>query len=345
MMRSTVCGLMATAALWCGTALAQDRTIYVAAYGASFEQTMRKEVIPPFEKATGIKVEYVAGNSADTLAKLQAQKGNQQIDVAFLDDGPMYQAVALGFCADLADAPVYRDLYDLARMPSGKAINFGVTGTGLTYNKAWFAENNLAPPTSWKDIENPAFRKKLVMTPIKGTYGMHALVMTARLNGGGEKKIDPGFKAFKDRINQNVLAYEPSHGKISEMFQSNQAVIAVWGSGRAKALADTGFPAGFVFPREGGVALGAAACQIAGSRQAKEAQAFIQYVLGPEAQKALAVGAGFGPVNKTVRLDEKERAGLPYGPEEIGRLTVMDWAAINENREAWNKRWSREIER
>ncbi|MBP2300664.1 ABC transporter substrate-binding protein [Azospirillum picis] len=344
-MKSVAHSLLVTTALWCSAAAAQDRTIYVAAYGASFEHTMRKEVIPPFEKATGVKVEYVAGNSADTLAKLQAQKGNQQIDVAFLDDGPMYQAVALGFCADLQKAPVYDQLYDLAQIPSGKAVNFGLTGTGLTYNKAWFAENNIPAPSSWKDIENPVFRKKLVMTPIKGTYGMHALVMTARLNGGGEKNIDPGFRVFKEKINPNVLAYEPSHGKISEMFQSNQAVIAVWGSGRAKALTDTGFPAGFVYPKEGGVALGSAACPIAGSRHAKEAQAFIQYVLSPDAQKALAIGAGFGPVNKTVKLDEKERVGLPYGSDEIDKLVVMDWATINENREAWNKRWSREIER
>ena len=86
------------------TAAAQDKTLYVAAYGGSYEQTMRKDIIPAFEKATGVKVEYVAGNSTDNLAKLQAQKGNQQIDVVILDDGPMYQAVSLNFCADLQKA-------------------------------------------------------------------------------------------------------------------------------------------------------------------------------------------------------------------------------------------------
>jgi len=59
---------------------AQQKTITVGAYGGSFEQTMRKEIIPAFEAKHGVKVEYVAGNSTDTLAKLQAQKGNQQID-------------------------------------------------------------------------------------------------------------------------------------------------------------------------------------------------------------------------------------------------------------------------
>src|SRR5579883_1319665 len=56
-----------------GTATAQ-KTLYVAAYGGSFEQVMRKEVFPPFEKQHGVRIEYVAGNSTDNLAKMQAQK-------------------------------------------------------------------------------------------------------------------------------------------------------------------------------------------------------------------------------------------------------------------------------
>ncbi|WP_434620670.1 ABC transporter substrate-binding protein [Azospirillum sp. B2RO_4] len=349
-MRSVMCGLMATAALWCGmaavqTAQAQDKTLYVAAYGGSYEQTMRKDIIPAFEKATGVKVEYVAGNSTDNLAKLQAQKGNQQIDVVILDDGPMYQAVSLNFCADLQKAPVYDQLYDLAKMPSGKAVSIGVVGTGIVYNKAYFDENKIPAPTSWKDIEDPRFKKKLVVPPINNTYGLHALVMMARLNGGGEANIEPGFKEFKDKVNPNVLAYEPSPGKMTELFQSNQAVIAVWGSGRAKALADTGFPATFTYPKEGGVALGSAACQVAGSDKAAEAQKFIQHMLGAEAQTALALNAGFGPVNKTVELPADKQAGIPYGPEQVGKLLVMDWDTINKNREQWNRRWTREIER
>ena len=60
---------------------------------------LRKDVFPAFEQKHGVKIEYVAGNSTDTLAKLQAQKANQVIDVAIVDDGPMYQAIQLGFCA------------------------------------------------------------------------------------------------------------------------------------------------------------------------------------------------------------------------------------------------------
>jgi putative spermidine/putrescine transport system substrate-binding protein len=327
-----------------GAASAQEKTLYVAAYGGSFEQVMRQQVFPPFEKKYGVKIEYVSGNSTDSLAKLQAQKGNQQIDVAILDDGPMYQAVELGFCSPLAHAPIYDDLYDVAKFPSGKAVSIGMVGTGIMYNSKYFAEHNWPAPTSWKDLEDPKYKKLLVIPPLNNTYGLHALVMEARLNGGGEKDIDPGFKVFKTLINPNVLVYEPSPGKMTELFQTNQAVIAVWGSGREKALADTGFPVAFVYPKEGGIALGVASCAVAGGKDKPEAQEFVQFLLTPEMQTLLAEGAGLGPVNKSVTLPADKQAGIPYGPAQMDKLLRIDWDTVNEHREEWNRRWTREIE-
>ncbi len=332
-------------ALFAAAAHAEDKTLYVAAYGGSFEQTLRKEVFPPFAKAHGIDIEYVAGNSTDNLAKLQAQKGSEQIDVAILDDGPMYQAVALGFCAPLAKAAVYGDLYGLAKLPSGKGVLIGITATGIMYNTKVFAENHWPAPTSWQDLKDPKFKQKLVIPPLNNTYGLHALVVYAKAGGGGEKNIEPGFKAFKDEIGPNVLAYEPSPGKMTELFQSGQAIVAIWGAGREKALADTGFPVAFVYPKEGGVALGVAACPVAGGKDKPEAQLFIQHLLSPEMQAVLAAGAGLGPVNKKVVLPPDKRAGIPYGLEQIGKLVTIDWDTVNEHREEWNKRWVREIER
>ena len=132
--------------------------------------------------------------------------------------------------------------------------------------------------------------------------------MMARLHGGGERNIDPGFKVFKDEVGPNVLAYEPSPGKMTELFQSGQALIAVWGSGRVKALADTGFPADFVYPKEGGIALGVAACPIAGAKHASARKPSCKILLDAGDPGRAAKGAGLGPSNKTVELPE-ERGG------------------------------------
>jgi putative spermidine/putrescine transport system substrate-binding protein len=346
MLERTMIAGAALAALLAGpAALAQQKTFTLAGYGGSFEKTMREQVIPPFVAKHGVRVEYVAGNSTDTLAKLQAQKGNQVIDAIIVDDGPMYQAVDLGFCDNLAAAPVYDDIYPIMKFKSNKALGVGMVGTGIMYNRKVFEENKWAPPTSWQDLKDPKYRKKLVIPPMNNTYGLHAVVMMAWLNGGDESRIDAGFKSFKDDVGPNVLAYEPSPGKMTELFQSGQAVIGVWGSGRAKALAEqTGFPIEFMYPKEGGIALGVAACPVAGSKNSAEAQAFIQHLASPEVQTILARGAGFGPTNQKVKLTPEEQKGLPYG-DQVKQLKTVNWDVINPARETWNRRWTREIER
>ncbi|MGD9941922.1 MAG: ABC transporter substrate-binding protein [Burkholderiaceae bacterium] len=324
--------------------VAQERSITIAAPGGTFEQWLRKDIFPAFEAKTGIKINYVTASATDLLAKLQAQKGNQQIDVGFFDDGPADQAIDLGFCGNLAPAPVYDDLYEHMKFKSNKAVFIGMIATGIVYHKKAFEENRWAPPTSWADLADPKYRKKLVIFPLNSSYGVHALVMAARLKGGSEANIEPGFKYFRESIGPNVLVYEPSPAKVTELFQTRQALIAVYGTGRTKSLADMGVPVEFVYPKEGAVAYYFGACPIAGSKKDKDAQALIQFLLTPEAQVSLARGVGFGPANKTVKLSAEDRRGVPFG-DQIQQLKMIDWNIINRNRAEWNKRWTREIER
>src|SRR4051794_34690069 len=325
------------------SASAQQKAFYVAGYGGSFEQTMRTEVIPDFEKKHGVKVEYVAGNSTDTLAKLQAQKGNQQIDVAVVDDGPMYQAIQLGFCGKLQGLPE-ADLYEAARFKDDRAVAIGLVGTGLMYNTKVFAEKGWPAPTSWDDLKDPKFKKLIVIPPINNTYGLYTLLMFAKMNGGGEKNVEPGFKIMKDQVNPNVLAYEPSPGKMTELFQSGQAVLAVWGTGRVQSFANTGFPVDFVYPKEGAATLVTTACPITKPNVSPLASAFIKALLEPKTQLVMLKDYGYGPVLKSLVVPPDLGKMAPIG-ERAAKLYTPDWTIINDKREEWTKRWNREVER
>ncbi|HRD77526.1 MAG TPA: ABC transporter substrate-binding protein [Hyphomicrobiaceae bacterium] len=340
-----VAALLAGAGLMAGSAgtKAQTKSFFVAGYGGSFEQTMRKEIIPAFEKKHGVKVEYVAGNSTDTLAKLQAQKGNQQIDVAIVDDGPMFRAIELGFCKKIDGLPE-ADLYPAARFKGDKAVAIGLVGTGIMYNTKYFKDKGWAPPTSWNDLADPKFKKLLVIPPINNTYGLYTLMMFARMNGGGEKNIEPGFKAMIEKINPNVLVYEPSPGKMTELFQSGQAVIAVWGTGRVQSFANTGFPVDFVYPKEGTVTLLASACPVEKPNASPIAFDFIKMMIEPALQLVLLKDYGYGPVNNKVTVPADLGKMAPIG-ERAKLLVNPDWDAINPNRDEWTKRWNRQVER
>ncbi|MFT4067685.1 ABC transporter substrate-binding protein [Paraburkholderia sp.] len=321
-----------------------ETTLYVANVGGSNEQLYRQKVIPPFEKAHDVKIVYVAGNSSDTLAKLQAQKGHQQINVAVMDDGPMYQAMQLGLCAKVDDAPVMKDLYPLARL-GPTAVGVGMVATGIGYNEEAFRKLGLPAPDSWQALTDKRLKGKLGVPPITNTYGLHTLVMLARLNGGGEKNIDPGFNAMMKQVAPDVLSWAPTPGEMDGLMQAGDVIMAPYGSGRAVALQNTGFPLKFVYPKEGGVALQVAACALAENAQPKLSQEFIQYLLSPEVQAMQAQAIGLGPVNKTVKLTPEVAARVPYGPEQVSKLTAMDWTTINQHRTEWTERWNRSVER
>src|SRR5437899_11475010 len=212
------------------------------------------------------------------------------------------------------------------------------------YETKVFAEKGWAPPTSWNDLKDKKYAKQLVIPPINNTYGLEALVMLSKMNGGGESNVDSGFKIFKEQINPNVLAYEPSPGKMTELFQSGQGQIAVWGTGRVQAFANTGFPVDFIYPKEGAPILLASACPVAKANANPLANEFIKVLVSAPVQTVLAKEMGNGPVNTKVDVNMPELKMAPVG-ERAKLIYSPDWDAINAQREEWTKRWNREVER
>jgi putative spermidine/putrescine transport system substrate-binding protein len=321
-----------------------EQTLYVGGYGGSTENIFKDKIIPPFEAKTGAKVVYVPGNSTDILAKLQAQQGKQELSLALIDDGPMFQAINQGLCAAIDANPVLDELYPSARMPGGKSLGIGYLAGGLVYNKAVFAKNGWAAPTSWHDLENPQYEQRVVIPPITNGYGLFTLLMMAKLNGGGESDIEPGFSAMTKKVAANVLAWEPSPGKMAQMLQTGEAALAVWGNGRVQAVIAQGAPVEFVYPKEGSVALLSAGCPVAGAPQPELAQEFLRFVISAESQAILAEANGWGPVNQRAKLAPEVAARVVYGPEKINALIAPNYDVINAKRSEWTTRWNRSVE-
>jgi len=320
-----------------------QQTMYVAGYGGSFQKEMEANIIPEFEAKHNVKIVYVPGISSETVAKLQAQRGHEQINVAIIDDGPMYQAIHYGDCDSLESAPVYEDIYDFARF-GGNAIGIGLNATGIVYNKEVFKKNGWSPPTSWQDLTDKKYAQHFTTSSISGTYGVDTLVVFARINGGSEKNIQPGFDVIREKLAPSVVSWSSSPAQIAEMFENGDIDIAVWGSNRAIPLKDGGFPVEFVYPKEGAVALVAAACVVVQNSAPELSQAFVQYLVSPEVQVKLAT-QGFGPANRMTRLNDKLAAALPYGPEKIAKMMSVDWPVINQHRAEWTGEWNRTIEK
>jgi putative spermidine/putrescine transport system substrate-binding protein len=322
----------------------EAKTLVLAAYGGSYEQKMKEVLIPKFEKEHGVKVKYITGSSVDTLSKLQAQKDNPQIDVAFLDDGPQAQAKSFGLLAPLDEEVVTNlaNIYDIAKDKDNIGVGFGIISTGLVYNKEFFEKNGWDPITSWNDLADPKYKGKLVLPSIANTYGVHMLLMTAIANGGSEENIEPGFEKMKE-IAQNAVTFDKT-ADVSNYFLQGQTVASAWGSSRVYTLQDTGFPVEYVVPEEGVPALMPTVSVIKDAPNAEIAQEFVNFILDEEAQTLFANALFDGPVNKNVKLEGDITTKVPYGEEQIAKLIKVDWAVVNAKRAEWTERANKEIE-
>lgn len=346
MLRSTLSLFTATAAVlsMAASSAAAEQRLTVAGYGGSYEQVMRSSVIPAFERENNVRIDYLTGNSSDNLARMQAQRSNQTIGVAVLDDGPMVQAAGLGLCRPLPETT--RDaVYPIARLASDQAVGTGFGFTGIAYNKDVFAQKNLPVPTSWMDLARPEYRQHIAIPGIDNTYGVHTLAMVSRINGGSDSDIAPGLKVLRQQINPNVLAYESSPGKMSEMFQSGEIWLAVWGSSRVAAMQQAGFPLAIVRPKEGSVVLMTAGCAVTSSPEPALADKFLAYMISPTVQLAFATQYGAGPTNPATKLPPEVANRVIYGEDQVKSLIGLDWDVVNRNRADWTRRWQREVER
>ncbi|TPK95334.1 MULTISPECIES: ABC transporter substrate-binding protein [unclassified Mesorhizobium] len=323
-------------------AFAQD-TLYVGGAGGSLQAAYEQKIFPAFEAKTGAKVVYVPGSSNDTVAKVIAQKGHEDLSLMMLDSGPMTRAVAQDLCLPLPASAVFNDIYPDAHMAGGTAVGYGYYATGLAYNTAVFAKNGWAPPTSWKDLGDPKFKGRVVIGPISG-YGVEVLVMVARALGGSEKDIEPGFQFMSKNVAPNVMAWEGSQANVAQMLQSGDGALVGWSNIRTLGVEDQGAPVKFVFPKEGARQGLNTACVVNGAPQPDLANKLLEDILSPESQAILAEFAGFGPTNSKVKLDPKVAAKVVYGPGQVKSLVPVDWNVINADLPEWTKRWNREVE-
>lgn len=329
-------------------ALAQDapRQMTIACYAAGIQEYIEGNILPDFEKQHNVKVSYLPGVSLATISKLQAQKDNPQIDVACLDDGPREQAKAMGLlqATDPARMPNLAKVYDVAKMPDNIGVGWAVFGVGIVYNPEAYQKAGLTPPKSWNDLALPELKGHVIADTITSTYGLDLLIMLSRANGGGLDNMEPGFAKMKE-VAANVPTFDTT-ADLSSFFQQGEAWVGVWTNGEANGYRmKTGFPMEFVYPEEGAPALFATANVVKGAPNADLADAFLNYLVGKEAQQIVGEKIGFGPVNSEVVLAPEQAANVTYGADAAGKLVQLDWAVINEKRPEWTDRWNREIER
>jgi putative spermidine/putrescine transport system substrate-binding protein len=88
---------------------------------------------------------------------------------------------------------------------------------GLTYNP----EKIKTPPTSWRDLWKPEFKGRVGITTLNSTLGTGWLVEVAKMYGGSESNVEPGFKAINE-LKPNLAAVAANPGALATPWRSRE---------------------------------------------------------------------------------------------------------------------------
>ncbi|MFM2406039.1 MAG: hypothetical protein RL223_3919 [Pseudomonadota bacterium] len=346
---SSAAAAAAAALLMAGAATgahAQTKTLYIGMNGGTMEKAYTQYVFPAFEKLNNVKVVVVPGTSSDILAKAQANKDKPQMHVMFLDDGIMMRAIGMGLCQKQKPSAALKELYPAARFKDDMASGVSLGMTGLAYNKKLYDEKKWAPPTSWMDLADPKLKGKVVFQSLSSsTFGLHGFLMFNRIQGGNDKNVEPGFKAWDRTIGPNVLEYIPSSAKISEMVQTGEAALFPLTPTAVASLKAKGIPVEYAQPKEGSVVLVVGQCIIANNSEPELAQKLTEFLLSPLAQaNVLQFGAQI-PTNPKAPVVGDGIAQVAAISQYMKNAVNVDWDSINANRPTWNARWNKVVER
>jgi len=320
---------------------AEEKELVFAGFGGSLQKSLQATVIPAFEKKYGVKVVYVTGTSNQILAKVKAQKNSPQIDVIWANDTTHYQGKAEKLYAKLdpAKVPNLSQVYDFAKDRDGIGIVMGIQALGIEYNTQVFKEKGWAPPTSWMDFWDPKYKGHVVFYNMPIGYANLLFAKIADLNGGSVTNLEPAWNKMKE-LKPNVLAFIDPPAQVDALFGTGSAWIGYNGSARVHDFAGTGAPVAMVLPKEGGILYPQQFDIVEGAPHPDLAQKFIDFTISPEAQKMIAESLLLGPVNKTVKLDDKAAARVPYGEKEVTSLLNLDIGPVNQNLQALTARWT-----
>ena len=327
--------------LFPGITMAQAKRIVFATFTGSWEEAHRDVLVPAYRKATN-NAEIVLDPmlSVDQIAKVTAARANPPIDVMLHDPGPALVAIA----NDLTEpyptdkSAHYKDLIAEAQEPAGPAMFFQVVG--LTYNP----DKIKTPPTSWEDLWKPEYKGKVGITNLNSTLGTGFLVEIARMHGGSEANIEPGFKAL-DALKPSLSAVAANPGALATLFQQGQIDISPGNFNAIQIMKARGVAVEFVAPKEKAIAF-KTTVHIVKNTSAKDlAFALIEASLSPEVQAKLMDSPYLiVPTNTKVKMGGEIAKVLAKDHADMkNKFVFQDWKKINEQRSAWIERFNREI--
>jgi len=260
------------------------------------------------------------------------------MSVVIMDDPVMIPAAAEGLITPMST----KAIANLDKLVAGAIHRDGLWAN---YQKPWagiaFSTTKLAAaPASWTEMYDPKYAQKIIVPSLSNTEGFWNLLVASHLDSGkpyaeAQYDVDAGFRKLKSLKGNLLNVYTNAPQAINLLEQGEAWMIGGQFSAYTLIRKAAGSPVDLATPSDGAFAMPSGIAKVTGGPAGDLADAFIDAMLGTEAQSILATKAFVAPTNPAA----PKPAGFPDG----AALFAPDWAFVAKERAGWVERWTKEM--
>jgi iron(III) transport system substrate-binding protein len=294
----------------CTRQSSQDVVVYT-----SVDDVFARPIAGAFEQETGRRVRLVPDTeetkSTGLLNRLLAERERPQADVFWSGD-PVRAAIlkANGISAPY-QSPQANGLPAQFSDPEHHWTGFSARARVLIYNRDLVVGDTA--PRSVSDLLAPRFAAKAcIANPLFGTTSMHAAALFSVLG-------DERARAFFDALLANGGKVVASNGDVRRRVANGECAVGITDTDDARVAQLEGKPIGVVYPDADGMGtliVPNCAVLIANGPNPAGGRAFIDYLLRPETEAALAA-------SPAAQMPLRSGVPIPTGIVPIGDLHPM----------------------
>ncbi|MFF8593124.1 thiamine ABC transporter substrate binding subunit [Streptomyces sp. NPDC015220] len=306
-----------------------------------------KSVIADFEKSSGYKVRFLKdGDAGQAVNKAILTRDNPQGDVFFgVDNTLLSRALDNGLFqpyrpkgSDLVK-PEYR--VDQAKH---RVTPIDTGDVCVNYDKKYFADHELSPPSSFDDLVKPQYKNLLVTeNAATSSPGLGFLLGTAarygdggwqdywkKLKANGVKVVDGWEQAYDQEFSGSAGGRKAKGDRpLVVSYASSPPAEVIYAKPQPKT-APTGVAAGTCFRQTEYAGL------LSNAKNAKGGKAFLDFLLTKEFQDDMPLNMFVYPVREAAQVPPEF---TKYGPQAENPQTMAP-EKIAADRDQWVKSWT-----
>lgn len=247
-------------------------TVYTAGPGS-----LINKLAAGFEKETGTKVDVFQATTGKVMARLDAEQANPRADVlisASWDTATDLQQRGWLLPYESKNAEqvpaAFKTPYYVAQ---------GISALGIVWN----SKSGTPEPTDWQDLAQPAFKDK-VTTPDPALSGASLDLVIGLQNALGERS----WALFEQLKDNGMIIAGPNAQALTPVLQGAKAAVFGAVDYVAYNSVEQGESIKVIFPTSGTAIAPRPMMILKSSKNPEQAKAFVDYVLSPAGQKAVA---------------------------------------------------------